>query len=304
MNGPRGLPVVVFAFLALGAGSANAQSKTAKPSAPAPQIAKPSLILASTDEETIPGPLRSFSRMAAISQKATPDEVLPLLARNVTIRGFAALSGNSNKPTEYLLLVRRYLEEARDLRALAGPHEVIRIADCASAGPLLQILGYKLREPCGPTTSLETAEPDRAFLTIDSGFPLVDLEEALRGNKPFIYPYPSSKVPLLFRPVDWIPNARATQPGDVLELLLTDHSAARLYSALGKMDPQAAIELKNAHGLAKLYPLAPVLDFYGEHLVVRAGKAFVPGGPAAEASWESLVGAKLRPGANVATWVM
>jgi hypothetical protein len=293
VNRPRGLPVIVLAFLALGVGSADAENKTADNSAaPTSQVANPSVTLASAEQETIPGPLRSFSRMAAISQKVTPDEVLPLLARNVSIRGFATLSENSGKPTEYLLLVRRYLEEARDLRALAGPQEVIRIPDCASAGPLLQILGYKLREPCGPSTSLETAEPDRAFLTIDSGFPLVDLEEALRANKPFIYPYPSAKVPILFSPADWIPTARATQPGDVLQLLLTEHSAARLYNALGKMDPQAAIELKNAHGLAKLYPLAPVLDFYGEHLVVKAGKAVVPGGPAAEASWESLVGAK------------
>jgi hypothetical protein len=293
VNRPRGLPVIVLAFLALGAGSAGAQNKTADNSAvPVLQTAKPSVTIASADQETIPGPLRSFLRMAAISQKATPDEVLSLLARNITIRGFSSASGSSGKPTEYLLLVRRYLEEARDLRALAGPQEVIRIPDCTSAGPLLQILGYKLREPCGPTTSLATSEPARAFLTIDSGFPLVDLEEALRNNKPFVYPYASSKVPILFRPADWLPNARATQPGDVLQLLLTDRSAARLYSALGKMDPQAAVELKNAHGLAKLYPLAPVLDFYGEHLVAKAGKAVVPGGPAAEASWESLAGGK------------
>src|SRR6516164_1610888 len=36
----------------------------------------------------IPGPLRSFLRMAGISQKVAPDEVLPLLARNVFQRGY------------------------------------------------------------------------------------------------------------------------------------------------------------------------------------------------------------------------
>ena len=40
----------------------------------------------SSSEITIPGPLRSFQRMAAISQKASSAEVFPLLARNVFSR--------------------------------------------------------------------------------------------------------------------------------------------------------------------------------------------------------------------------
>ena len=37
---------------------------------------------------TIPGPLRSFLRMAGISQKVSPEEVIPLLARNVFVLGY------------------------------------------------------------------------------------------------------------------------------------------------------------------------------------------------------------------------
>ncbi len=37
---------------------------------------------------TIPGPLRSFLRMAGISQKISLEEVLPLLARNVAVEGY------------------------------------------------------------------------------------------------------------------------------------------------------------------------------------------------------------------------
>src|SRR3990172_13171744 len=36
----------------------------------------------------IPGPLRSFLRMAAISQKSTPEQVLPFLSRNVVVEGY------------------------------------------------------------------------------------------------------------------------------------------------------------------------------------------------------------------------
>src|SRR5690349_10729950 len=36
----------------------------------------------------IPGPLRSLERMAGISQKVSPDEVLPFLARNIYVHGY------------------------------------------------------------------------------------------------------------------------------------------------------------------------------------------------------------------------
>src|SRR5207302_9322710 len=38
---------------------------------------------------TIPGPLASCLRMAAISQKVSPEEVLPFFARNDALEGFA-----------------------------------------------------------------------------------------------------------------------------------------------------------------------------------------------------------------------
>jgi len=67
------------------------------------------------DTIIIPGPLRSFLRMAGISQKISPNDVLPLLARNVFMQGYQ--SGNR---TEFLLLLSRYVNEARELQILAG----------------------------------------------------------------------------------------------------------------------------------------------------------------------------------------
>jgi hypothetical protein len=34
-----------------------------------------------------------------------------------------------------------------------------------------------------------------------------------------------------------------------------------------------------------------VLDFYGSHLCIRAGRVIVPGGIGAESAWKDLVGA-------------
>ena len=59
----------------------------------------------------IPGPLRSFLRMAGISQKAAPEEVLPLLARNVFQRGYQDL--HQSHQTEFLILLIRYVHQAR-----------------------------------------------------------------------------------------------------------------------------------------------------------------------------------------------
>src|SRR3954463_13964031 len=59
----------------------------------------------------IPGPLRSFMRMAGISQKATSEEVVPLLARNVFLLGYEGPSSHV-RPTEFLILLSRYVQQA------------------------------------------------------------------------------------------------------------------------------------------------------------------------------------------------
>src|ERR1035438_3805051 len=69
----------------------------------------------------IPGPLRSFARMAAISPDAGPDDILPALARNVVTNGYQASHSNEAlEPTEYLKLVHRYISQAREIEKLAG----------------------------------------------------------------------------------------------------------------------------------------------------------------------------------------
>jgi hypothetical protein len=234
-------------------------------------------------EITIPGPLRSFLRMAGISQKASAQETMSLLANEVNLRGYF-----HGRPTEFLTLLLRYMQQARELVALAGPERAIRVTNCEDAKPLLAILGYRLRRVCGPDTSVQTADPERAFLTIDSGFPLADLEEALRAGRPFTVPYASTPVPVLFAPSDWTSNNNP--PQDVVDSLLHNPSLARLYGALAHVDTETAIVLRQSPGLRKLAPLAAVFDFYGSHLYVRSGRVVVPGGPSAEPVWKDLVG--------------
>jgi hypothetical protein len=238
----------------------------------------------------IPGPLRPFLRMAAISQKASPDEILPLLGRNVAVQGYY-----QGHPTEFLILLNRYVRQARELSSLAGADGVIRISDCADAAPLLAILGYRLRNECGRSdTSLETANPERAFVTVDSGFPLPQLEQTLAGGKPFTYAFPASGMPGIFDEAEWV-NASKTSLRQgakyLLDAMLRDPELARLYWALSRLDPDTRSVLRSELGIQKLLPHAAVLDFYGGRLYIRSGRVVVPGGSTAEPAWQKLVGA-------------
>ncbi|HWX37909.1 MAG TPA: hypothetical protein VNY09_01640 [Candidatus Sulfotelmatobacter sp.] len=247
------------------------------------------------EEVSIPGPLRSFLRMAAISQQITPPEVLPLLARNVVMSGY-----QGGKPTEFLVLVNWYMDQARELEALAGKDGVIHVADCEDAKRLLVILGYRLQKACGTDAALETADANRAFLTIDSGFPLEDLETSLRDMKPFEIPYASTNVPVLYKSSDWVLNKKNANRG-VIDSILRDPDMARLYWAMSRMDTETGEFLWQSLGNRKLLPAAAVLDFYGSQISVRSGRVLVPGGTQAEGAWKDLVGANPRSPADFIT---
>src|SRR5258708_32321667 len=110
--------------------------------------------------------------MAGLSQKMAPEEVLALLSRNVFVEGYEG----SSRPTEFLVLLRRYVVQARELAALAAHNDmVIRVSNCDDAKPLLSILGYRPRPDCGtPAPTLMPQAPRRAFLPLHSGSPCAD----------------------------------------------------------------------------------------------------------------------------------
>jgi len=257
------------------------------PPAAAPEPAKDSFI-------EIPGPLRSFARMAALSPELRPDDLLTALARNVVTNGYQASSTNETlEQTEYLKLVVRYLSQARELDRLGGEKKVIRIETCESTetGDILRILGYRMRGGCGSDVVLETVNAARAFLTIDSGFPLAQLEQALRTNRPFVLDYHPARVPVLYT-VDYWRSAKEKTSGEFIDFFLSDPSLCRLYLGLSKLDPETALALRAAIQAPRLKVYSHVLDFYGGMFQIRGGKAVVPGGARSEKMWAELAGAQ------------
>jgi hypothetical protein len=248
----------------------------------------------------IPGPLRSFSRMAALAPETAPDDVLPALARNVVTNGYQAAGSNDVlEQTEYLKLVIRYLSQARELEKLADSSGMIKIETCDSTqtGELLRVLGYRMRGGCGSEVVLETLNATRAFLTIDSGFPLAELEQDLRTNRLFAYDFKPTQVPVLYTQDYWL-SSKDRQGAEFIDSFLGDPSLCRLYLALSKLDPTVSEGLRKGTTAQRIRAYAHVLDFYGGMFQVRNGRAVVPGGTRAEKAWTELAGASPdKPGA-------
>jgi hypothetical protein len=238
----------------------------------------------------IPGPLRSFARMAAISPDALPEEILPALARNVVTNGYEASHSNEAlEQTEYLKLVHRYLSQAKELDKLAGDDKIIKIATCdaPNVADLIRILGFRMRGGCGSEVVLETVNAARAFLTTDSGFPVDKLEEALRTNRPFSYDFHPTMVPVLFGAEYWTPGSK---DADFITSFIGDPANCRLYLGFSKLDRETADALRKQATYTHLKAYAHVLDFFGAMFEIRDGKALVPGGQRSAPIWAELVG--------------
>ncbi len=241
----------------------------------------------------IPGPLHSFARMAALAPEVSPDDVLGSLARNIITNGYQAAGSNDVlEQTEYLKLVVRYLSQARELEKLADSSGAIKIETCDSSqtGELLRVLGYRMRGGCGSEVVLETLNASRAFLTIDSGFPLAELEQDLRNNRPFNYDYKPTQIPVLYTQDYWL-SAKDRQGQEFIDAFLGDPSLCRLYLGLSKLDPAVSEELRKNTTVQKIRAYAHVLDFYGGMFQIHNGRAVVPGGTRSEKAWTELVGA-------------
>jgi hypothetical protein len=248
---------------------------------------------------TIPGPLRSFARMAALSPDLKPEELLPALARNVVTNGYQAISSNESlDQTEYLRLVIRYLTQARELTALAGSARKIVVPTCDSeqTADLLKVLGYRMRGSCGGDVVLETVNPTRAFLTVDSAFPIAELEKDLRANRKFEYPFAPTEVPVLYGPNYWLAaTSSRSSHAEFIDAFLNDPSLCRLYLGLSKLDNSTAEALRRRISENELRLYAPVLDFFGSLFEIKNGAAYAPGSARA---WADLAGAQPSEGAG------
>jgi hypothetical protein len=228
--------------------------------------------------------------MAALAPETSPDDVLPALARNVVTNGYQAAGSNDVlEQTEYLKLVVRYLSQARELEKLADSERCdqggdLRFhADRRVAARARISHARRLRQ----RSSARNLNATRAFLTIDSGFPLAELEQDLRTNRPFAYDFKPTQVPILYTQDYWL-SSKDRQGGEFIDTFLGDPSLCRFYLGLSKLDPAAVRRAAQGHHGAK-----------DPRLRARSGflRGHVPGSRTA-GRWCRAAPARKRPGPN------
>ncbi|MDQ6700537.1 MAG: hypothetical protein M3Z36_10175, partial [Acidobacteriota bacterium] len=143
---------------------------------------------------------------------------------------------------------------------------------------------------CGSEVVLETVNATRAFLATDSGFPIAELEQSLRSNRPFTYDFKPTQVPVLYTPDYWV-TAKEKGTGEFIDAFLGDPSLCRFYLGMAKLDQETADALRKDIPMMRLRAYAHVLDFFGGMFEIRNGKAVTPGGARSSGIWGKLVGA-------------
>lgn len=259
----------------------------------AARVPHPSFETASGEFLEIPGPLSAFARLVGVAPENPPETILQAIAHYVATRGYRLrASGGGMQPNESVKLAVRYLTQARELERLTDSSGAIRIEACDSpeTEELLRVLGFRIRGGCGGDLILQTMSPVRAFLTIDSGFPVADLEEALRTNRIFLYGFEASRVPMLYGREFWVAASDVESDEPLIDIFLGDPALSQLYVSLSQLSPETASAIAAAANQTRLKAFAKVLGFYGSLFEVRDGRAIVPGGERAENVWRRLVG--------------
>ncbi|MCP5120703.1 MAG: hypothetical protein GY953_58665, partial [bacterium] len=124
----------------------------------------------------------------------------------------------------------------------------------------------------------------------DSGFPLAELEQSLRTNRPFLYSYEPSRIPILYGDDYWLSARDKKRNEAAIDAFMGDPALCRLYLGLSKLNPETADALRQSTDVQRLKAFAHVLDFFGSLFEVRDGQAIVPGGARTQKTWEELVG--------------
>ena len=222
----------------------------------------------------IPGPLRSFSRMAALAPEMHAEDLLTALARNVVTNGYQAAGSNETlEQTEYLKLVVRYLSQARELDRLGGEKKVIRIETCESTetGDLLRIIGYRMRGGYGWTRRPRSHQRHQTFLTIDSDSLSPNSGNRAPHRQIFLSRLPSRPASRCFESITGVPP-RKKPLAEFIDFFLSDPSLCRPRHNKTILKP--ALDLREeaipAPRLESL--LAHHRSFYGAMFQIRGGK--------------------------------
>ena len=196
--------------------------------------------------------------------------------------------------------MQRYLSQVKELDQLAGPDHVIKVPACESSqtNDLLRVLGYRMRGGCGSEVVLETVNAARAFLTTDSGFPLIGSGKRAADRPPV-------RLSLSFDDRrghvsgDYWMNAKEKAQGNFLDALLGDPALCRFYLGMSRLDPETAAD--SAEGQSRRCACADSPPCWiSSAAISRSARArrWCPAAPEPPQAWAELAGASPDKGAE------
>ncbi len=250
---------------------------------------------------TIPGGIEALAFMAHM-HSTTPQRFLTEYCRTLVDRSSAA---DPKQSTQYADAIREYFERLASLKALGtvkGNRVVLELSrgskvESQKTAKILDLLGWTLRTgkdgirvEAGEKGSQAKRQEMASALAVSQ----TDLQDALQANRKFTFEIEDSAAPVLLGEARWLaaffPKEKLN--GGLAEALVRDLRMAKTYSALSAMGPRVAAVLVAGSDLKQLAEKhSDLLYRRASAFALHGSKASVPGGTAAEASWEAMLDA-------------
>lgn len=158
---------------------------------------------------------------------------------------------------------------------------------------VLKLLGWEMREAGviepAEGSSAAARQATSAALAVDE----IEMQRAFNANQTFRITLKDDWVPAVLGETIWRDEfyGRRSFAGEFTEALSENPELAKLYVGISEMDASTAGELVKDFGLKTLHDKwANNLYQYSADLVVREGRALVPGGKGSESIWRKMTG--------------
>ncbi len=250
---------------------------------------------------TVPGGLDALG-FVAHSKNSSPELFLVEYARAVAKSLYTT---NKKAAAMFAASIKDHFERIAELSAL-GEASNGRVTVTISAQEkngqkktekVLELLGWKIRTSKAGV-KLEAAEKGERAGHHDTASALaideVGMQQALESGKPFSFEILNEPAIVILGEDPWRTQFYAKEKfsGGIAEAIADNLELARIYAALGQMDPSTASLLVSGIGLKTLTEkYAALLYEYSSALAMDKGRVTIPGGDAAAAVWTGLTGA-------------
>ena len=247
----------------------------------------------------VPGGLEALAFIAHM-QPAPPQRFFAEYCRTLVNRGSL---GDPKQGAAYLEGIRDYFDRLASLKALGVPKGnrvelEISHANKAAAqktAKVLDLIGWTLhsgKEGVRVESGEKGSQAKRQDLASALAISQSDMQEALRANRKFTFEIEDAPAPVLLGEAKWLTTffPKEKLNGGLAEALARDLRVAKTYSGLSVMGPRVvAVLIPGADFKQLSEKYADLIYRRSSAFALRGAHAAVPGGAAAEASWEKLL---------------